>query len=236
MDSKVFFEGEFGKICGVLNDIGGDEIVIIVHGFSSNKETSAKVNQDLLTEIGLSSIRIDLDDFGESELNFRTGATVPNYVKQVLTTIDFVKFKEVSLLGSSFGGVISLVTAMQTPIKRIFLRAPLVDVKKHYDNKYGDQLSDFEKTGFISRAFGIKSDHTYETYSTAIKPVGVTCPIMAIIPDADEVLNVEDMKADVLAFPNAEIHIIPGADHSCCVGDDNSEGISVLKEFFSKSF
>lgn len=72
MEEKIFFNGDFGKICGILNQIeNSSEIVIICPGFSSHKNTSAKISAELLATIGISSLRIDLDNQGESDLEFK---------------------------------------------------------------------------------------------------------------------------------------------------------------------
>ena len=141
---KVFFDGELGKVCGVLETVDNkDEIVILVHWFSSTKETSAKVNAKILNEIWINALRIDLDNQWESELDFKTGITIPNYIKQVEASIKFVKelwYKEISLLGSSFGGIVVLSTAITHPeIKKIFLGAPVLDLQRHLKNKYGEK-------------------------------------------------------------------------------------------------
>jgi len=214
MEEKVFFKGELGKVCGVLHSIGNkDEIVIVVHGFSTNKEIGAKIHSERLNEIGINALRIDLDNQGESDLDFKTGAGVSNYVKQVEASIEFVKsrgFKEISLLGTSFGGLVVLATALNHPeIKRLFLRAPVFEDRRNLD-KTAKKYSMFEHAHKIKQ------------------------PIMIIQGDKDKEVNCKNAQKIVGLFPNAELKIIKGADHKLGVKGDYSEGAGIMREFFLK--
>ncbi|MCA9458990.1 MAG: alpha/beta hydrolase [Nanoarchaeota archaeon] len=127
-EKKVFFDGELGKVCGILSETKDkNEIVIIIHGFTTHKNTSAKIMAEDLCELGISSLRIDLDSFGESELDYYN-ASVSNYIKQVEASVKYVEkigFKNVSLIGSSFGGVVAIGYAMKyNNLNRMLLRYP----------------------------------------------------------------------------------------------------------------
>jgi len=248
MEEKVFFDGELGKVCGVLHSIGNkDEIVILVHGFSSTKETSAKPNAELLNTLGLNALRIDLDNQGESELDFKTGVCIPNYVKQVEASINFVKergFKEISLLGTSFGGLVVLSTALTHPeIKRLFLRAPVFDWQKHAKKKLGDDFSKYKKerrfphfdnNGEVEYYFSFDCYETAKDYSMFEHAHKIKQPIMIIQGDMDESVDPEEAKKIVNLFPNAELKMIKGAGHILGVDGDFSEGENILEDFFKQ--
>ena len=96
METKIFFEGEYGKICGILNESkNSKEIVIICHGFSSHKNTSAKVVAELLEKLNISSLRIDLDNRGESELDF-SQVNITKYIDQIIISTDDEKIIEIA--------------------------------------------------------------------------------------------------------------------------------------------
>lgn len=70
---KIFFKNsKKQKICGILDEPNSesDEIVIIIHGFSSTKDSGAKYVAEELSKRNINSIRIDLDNRGESEPRF----------------------------------------------------------------------------------------------------------------------------------------------------------------------
>ncbi|GEM_PF-1783935 len=247
MEEKVFFEGDFGKICGVLHSVEvKNEVVIVIHGFSSNKESSAKSNSEKLNEIGINSLRIDLDNQGESDLDFKTKVSIPHYVQQVEAAITFVQskgYKEISLLGTSFGGIVALATALNHPeIKRLFLRAPVLDYQKHLEKKLGEKIEEckrekriphFNKAG-EKTYFNFNCYETAKDYSMFEQAPRIKQPIMIIQGDKDLSVDYHVAEEVVGLFLNAELKIIKGAGHNLGVDNDFSEGISIMKNFFSE--
>lgn len=245
---KVFFDGELGKVCGVLHTVDNkDEIVIIVHWFSSTKKTSAKTNAKELNKIWINTLRIDLDNQWESELDFKTGISIPNYIKQVEASIKYVKelwYKEISLLGTSLGGITVLSTAITHPeIKRIFLRAPVLDLQRHLNRKYGKaKIEEFRKIGKMSYSnrnwnrFHYAFEH-YETakdFSMFDHAPNLKQEIMIIQWDNDSSVDYKVAIELVNKFPNAKLHIIKWAEHNLWVKGNFEEWKKILKDFFSK--
>lgn len=248
MEKKVFFDGEFGKVCGVLHKVDSiSEIAIIVHGFSSTKDTAAVPISKKLNQIGVNALRIDLDNQGESKLDFQTGACIPNYVKQVESAINYCKdlgYKKISLVGGSYGGLVVFATALVHPeIQRMVLRVPVVDYKEHALWLYGaDKLNQFKKKGYmpyydkhnekLEVTFDfIEKSYPYSMYENARN---VKIPTLIIQGDKDEQVDYRAAKKAVKFFPNAKLHIINGASHDLAVDGDFSEGLNILIDFFKK--
>jgi len=245
-ENKVFFDGELGKICGVLHRVDDvSEIVIVVHGFSSNKETGAVDISRELNKIGVNALRIDLDNHGESELDFETGACIPNYVKQVEAAIGYCKglgYKEISLVGGSYGGMVVFAVALVHPeIKRMVLRVPVVDYKEHVDWKYGEEkLKEFKRDGVVpyfnkhNKRFNVTFDFIEKSYPYSMyeRAGEVRIPTLIIQGDEDEQVECESARKAVKFFPNAKLHIVEGAGHDLGVDGDFSEGLRVLVDFF----
>jgi len=248
MEEKVFFDGEFGKICGILNIINKDnEIVIMAHGLRGHKNTSAKFLAKELETIGINSLRIDLDNVGESNLDLKTQISIPNYVKQIKSSIKFVKekgFKEISLTGSSFGGICVLTTALtEKYIKKILLRAPVLDWQKVLLNKLGqEKLDKCEKEKLIphTNGEGETIKYTFDCYTTAKdysmydRAKEIKQSIKIIQGDKDEEIDYKIAQEIVKLFPNAELKIIKGATHNLSVNGDFSLELKETREFFSK--
>jgi len=248
MEEKVFFEGEFGKICGILNTVNKDnEMVIILHGLSANKSGGASIYAKELENININSLRIDLDNQGESDLDFISQVGIPNYIKQVKSSIEFLKkqgFKEISLIGTSFGGLVALSTALtEKNIKRIFLRAPVLDEQKAIKSEFGEKrLEEYKEKGFIPyiNGKGQNLNHSFNRYTTAKdysmydRAKEINQPIKIIQGDKDKEVDYKVALEVIKLFPNAELNIIKGATHNLSVNGDFTIGLEKLKEFFSK--
>lgn len=244
MEEEVFFDGEFGKISGVLHYIErGRETVIVIPGFSANKKFGAKIHSETLNEIGINALRIDLDDWGESDLDFKKYASIPNYVKQVEASINFIRkrgLKEISLLGTSFGGIIALATALTHPeIKRIFLRAPVLDFQKHQEKKFGKDIERYRKLGTLPLTKDNKTIYynfnCYESaknYSMFERAKEIKQPIMIIQGDKDESIDYKVAEKVVNLFPSAKLKIIKGADHTLGINGNYEKGKQIMKDFF----
>jgi len=243
---KVFFKGELGNICGVLHKVdGAKEIVILIHGFSSTKGTSAIKNSQLLNEIGIDALRIDLDNQGESELDFVTGVSIPNYVKQISAAINYCKqleYKEISLLGTSFGGISAFATLLSHPeIKRVVLRCPVIDYQRHLLRRYGEEkMAEFKKVGTIQYVGSKTYDINYNAFETAKDysmfdhAKDIKMPVLIIQGTEDEAVDWHLAKEIVNIFPDARLHIIEGANHSLGVDGDFTESQEALVNFFKE--
>ena len=246
LQEKVFFDGSFGKICGVLHKVDDKkEIAIVVHGFRSNKETGAKNVSEELNKIGINALRIDLDNMGESELDFLTKVNIPNYIKQIEASMDYCKglgYENISLIGTSYGGLAVFAVALSHPeIKRLVLRAPVVDYKELSLKEYGkEKLAEFKEQGFVEYYSGagdlykvtfdyIKSCYPYSMYERA-KDVAI--PTLIIQGDKDEDVDPLAAKRAVKCFPNAKLHTVKGAGHNLGVNGNFSEAHKVLVDFF----
>ena len=155
MEEKVYFDGSFGKICGVLHKVNQDpEIVIVVHGFSSTKDRGALNVAQALDQSGINVLRIDLDNRGESELDFEKRASIPNYIKQIESSIKYCKennYSGINLLGTSYGGLAVFATALIHPeLKKLIMRAPVVDYKEQAIWNYGkEKTEEYRKQGYV---------------------------------------------------------------------------------------
>jgi pimeloyl-ACP methyl ester carboxylesterase len=228
---KIFHKG----VCGILEHKSFDEIVIMVHGYSSHKNTVALEKAAKILDI--SSLRIDMDNKGELGK-----LTVTDYVKKVDIAVEFVKkegYKKIDLMGTSSGGMICMASALKHDINKLFLRAPSSNYAKQCEyNKSEERMKEWKKKGFIIRK---KKDGTeYKCYYTFYedaknyvmedKVKNIKCPVMIIHGDKDEEIPLE--HSEKLSFPNVKLHVIKGASHNLGVDGDWDEGFRIMKEFF----
>jgi pimeloyl-ACP methyl ester carboxylesterase len=245
MEEKVFFNGKFEKISGVLHSTNNKkEIAIILHGFSSNKEKGALFYAEELNKIEVNALRIDLDNQGESDLDFETGACIPNYIKQTESSIAFCNklgYKNISLVGTSFGRLTAFATALTHPeIKRIVLRAPVIDYKENRIWLFGiNKLKEFKKKGYIpyeknNKIFKISFDLIEKSYPYSMyeHAKSVKIPTLIIQGNKDDNVNYISAKKVISYFPNARLHLIQGAGHNLGVNGDFTESLNALTNFF----
>lgn len=246
-----YLNGPLGKIAYVLNEPENhdDEIVIVIHGFSSFGTKELGGAPYVARELGYvskSSIRLDLDNRGNSELDFYN-ASIPNYIKQVDCVVEHCKslgYSKISIVGTSFGGITALGYFLDNPSKiyRMCLRAPVLDFYKLAQNRHKNfeelreqgyfEFHSYKDDKMIKVDFNcIESSKNYSMYERAKE---VTCPLMIIHGTSDDVVPIEPAKELINSFPNAELKIIDGANHDLGVSGVYSVGMNYIKEFFSK--
>jgi len=71
MKEKLFFKNSKGnKLCGILSSVNKDRIIILCHGFSSNKDTQTFPILEKIFNKNISTFRFDFYGHGESEGKF----------------------------------------------------------------------------------------------------------------------------------------------------------------------
>lgn len=249
MTEKVFFKNSKEQmICGVFKEPNPkkEEVVVIIHGFSSTKDKGSVFLAEELAKINLNSFRIDLDNRGESEPKIED-ASISNYLITVESTIDFVKkrgYNNVSLIGISFGGNVVLVAALRhQKIKRMALMSPAFDYPALIARRFSkDELDRYKKDGYYGQLSGngdqvrikfecIEDSKNYVMFG---KVKDIKCPVLIIQGTKDEEINYKDSQRIVGEFPNAKLVLIEGANHNLAVDGDYSKGKEVLRKWLEK--
>jgi len=157
MVKKLFFQNSKGdKLCGLLSNPTNDKnkpVIIMVHGFSSNKNTIKYTKlQDILNPKGISAFRFDLWGHGESEGTF-ADITISEAVDDILQAISFLKkqgYTRIGLIGSSFGGISGIMAASKTSdLLLLGLISPVSNYEeKEIMTKSSNELDDWKKMVF----------------------------------------------------------------------------------------
>jgi esterase/lipase len=241
MSEKIFHKG----VCGILEHETLDEIAVLVHGHSTHKDTASLLKAaEILKKLSISSFRIDLDNRGESDLDFEK-ATVSDYIKNVEIAIEYVKslgYKKIDLFGSSCGGIVCMNVALKHEINRMFLKAPVSDYPTQRELYYGmEKIKEWKEKGFMEKVTGsgdrIKMSYNFyedsKKYVMFDKVKDIKCPVMIVHGDSDDNVPLENSKRVVKEFPNAKLYVVKGANHQLGVDGDYSELWKVFEEFFS---
>ena len=183
MIKKVYFKNNDIELVGILSvPEKNDSIVILCHGYGSNKDTEKyKLIEKEFSDNGISTFRFDFHGCGESKgkFDFNIQTALLNNVKDLQAAIDFLekeyKIKKIGLIGSSLGGSTSLMLADDSRVKAIVsLAAPYFDLMKKvtkpvliYHGTHDEVVSrdHAEKIGKISSKAEIRiiegADHSF---------------------------------------------------------------------------
>ncbi|MGQ0666241.1 MAG: alpha/beta hydrolase, partial [Nitrospiraceae bacterium] len=145
MEDACFFDDSAGhRIAAILATPPSPtrKIAVLCHGFLSGKNsTTNKTLARMLTERGIATFRFDFFGQGESEGPFEQ-ITNTLAVGQTLSALDLVRQKgyhRIGLMGSSFGGLVAILTAAQrTDLACLALKCPVVDFAEELRLEFGE--------------------------------------------------------------------------------------------------
>lgn len=248
MQEKLYFKNSRGnRLCGILSDpTPGKEkpIIILCHGHSSSKETNTFIQlEKILNSNGISDFRFDFYGHGESEGKFED-ATISEAVDDVLNAIKFVKqkgYKKIGLVGSSFGGMASLLAASKTnDLYALVLKSPVSDYSGKIitqETKY--PIDVWKKQGFIyyTNSKGEKLRLNYSFFEDAKTVSGyeaakkIKIPALIVHGDKDEDVPVEQSRKTAKLIKNCRLEIIEGADHRYTNPEHFENMLKLVSEF-----
>src|SRR3989344_668443 len=143
MEEKTIFQNSKGEnLAGLLSDVGKDKIAVLCHGHSSGKHNKSFENLvPILNKKGISTLRFDFYGNGESDGKFEE-SDLSESIDDTLQAIKLVKekgFKKIILLGSSFGGLSSTITASKSKdLYALVLKSPVSDYGEVYLARHGE--------------------------------------------------------------------------------------------------
>lgn len=122
------------RLCGILSNPTNEKqkpIIILCNGFSTSKDGRSYLGlEKILNKYGISTFRFDFYGHGESDGKFEH-ITISEAVDDVQNAIQFLKesgYKRIGLVGSSFGGMASIIAAAQAKDLYILaLKSPVSD-------------------------------------------------------------------------------------------------------------
>lgn len=248
METKLYFQNSKGnKLVGLLSNSTGDTtrpIIILVHGFSSNKNTKNFVKlAGVLDKQNISTFRFDIYGHGESEGLFEN-ITVSEAVDDILNAIQFLKkqgYSKIGLLGSSFGGISSIMAASKS--KDLFLLALKSPVSNYEEKelitKTPQELDAWKKDGYRYYVTGegkkLKLNYTFcldFKYNDGYKAAPlIQIPTLIVHGDVDEIVPVSQSIKTSKLIPNCKLILIKGANHRYEVNTHEVEMINAFSEF-----
>ena len=228
MEEKIIFKNSKGEnLVGLFSIINKDKIAILCHGHSSGKSNkSFQTIVPILNSNNVSTFRFDFYGNGESDGKFEE-SDLSESIDDTLQAIKLVKdkgFNKIILLGSSFGGLSSIITATKSKnLYALILKSPVSDYGEVHLIRYGEGgIKEWKKTGQTLRdpldhkrklKLNYSFAEDYEKYDTYDLAKQIKIPTLIVHGDADEIVPIDQSKKLVKIIPNARLVLVEGARH-----------------------
>ncbi|KAG7627663.1 putative feruloyl esterase [Arabidopsis thaliana] len=231
------------KLVGLLHETGSTDIVVLCHGFRSNKSNQIMSNvAAAIQKEGISAFRFDFSGNGESEGSFYYG----NYNHEADDLHSVVQYfsnknRVVPLiLGHSKGGdVVLLYASKYHDVRNVINLSGRYDLKKGIRERLGeDFLERIKQQGFIDVGDGksgyrVTEKSLMDRLSTDIHEaclkIDKECRVLTVHGSEDEVIPVEDAKEFAKIIPNHKLEIVEAANHGYT--EHQSQLVSTVMEF-----
>lgn len=223
-------------------------VVVLCHGFLSSKNsTTNKTLTRMLNERGVATCRFDFFGHGESE-GLLEDITISLAVGQAKAAVALVRsrgFKRIGLVGSSFGGLVSILTAAQQPgIDCLALKCPVVDFAEELCLEFGaEEMARWQTTDTIPNLMGGagRIRLKYKMYEDSLQQIAydpaehITTPTLIVQGECDELVPLRQSRRlfDVLRGPK-RFDLLPGADHQFTRGEDFRTMTTAITEWMTK--
>ena len=209
-------------------------VAVLCHGFLSTKtSTTNKTLTRLLNDRGIATFSFDFFGQGESEGPFELLTTTLATV-QAMSAVDFVSAKgffRIGLVGSSFGGLVSILTASERQdLACLALKCPVVDFAEELRLEFGqEEMARWQSTDTITNIMGgpARIRLRYNFYEDCLRQIAygpaerITAPTLIVQGDRDEFVPLHQSQRlfDALRVPK-RLDLLPGADHQFTRGED----------------
>lgn len=220
-------------------------LALLCHGFLSGKNsTTNKTLTRLLNEQGLATFRFDFFSQGESEGPFEA-ITTTLAIQQTKAALDLVtarSYDKIGLVGSSFGGLIAiLTTAQRRDIACLALKCPVVDFAEELLLTFGpEELARWQDTGTIPNIMGgiERIKLRYGFYEDCLNHIAygpaetITVPTLIVQGEQDECVPLHQSHRlhNALRGPK-RLDLLPGADHQFTRGEDFRQMTTSISEW-----
>jgi len=248
MEERIYFKNSKGlSLCGILSNPTSSKekpVIILCHGFSTSKNGRTYVRlQKVLNKYQISTFRFDFFGHGESEGQFED-ITISEAVDDILNAIEFLKsqgYVKIGLVGSSFGGIASLIAASKTnDLFILILKSPVSNYKeKEYATNSKEKLEEWKnkKCKYYVSGDGkkLRLNYTFfedfknnDGYEAARK---IKIPVLITHGDKDKLVPIEQSKKTANLIKNCRLEIIKNADHRYSKPGDFEKMLDLISRF-----
>src|SRR3989338_8115343 len=217
MKEKIEIKDSLGhKVSGILSMPKNSSIIVVMsHGFTSNRNT--KLYKELQKEFnsrGIGTVRYEYYGHGAAYGHRMRGVssdiTVTKAAESLHALVKHLRrkgYRRIGLIGSSFGGLVSLVIASDDKrIKFLALKSPVTDPVKFWNERVrGPEnkliVDEWKKNGTFhynrqGEDYTLKWDflNYLKNYDANKLAKGVSCPIFLIHGNKDKIIPIKKNK------------------------------------------
>jgi len=229
-------------------DTGTDRIAVLCHGFLSSKTSSTnKTLTRMLLERGIATLSVDFFGHGESQGPFEL-ITNTLAIRQAQAALDLVRqkgYKNIGLMGSSFGGLVAtLVAAQRTDLACLALKCPVVDFAEELRLEFGeDGMAEWKATDTVPDILGgpNRVPLRYAFYEDCLRRIAyapaesITAPTLIVQGDQDEHVPLHQSRRLYEALQvEKHLELISGADHQFTKGEDFKRMTHLIADWLTK--
>jgi len=229
-------------------DDGTERIAVLCHGFLSSKTSSTNNTLTrMLIERGIATFRFDFFGQGDSPGPFKE-ITTTLAIEQTLAALDHVAhkgYRRIGLMGSSFGGLVSILTAAQrTDLACLALKCPVVDFAEELQLEFGEEeLARWQASDTIPNIMG-GTDRIalrYAFYEDCLRRIAyepakaITAPTVIVQGEQDEHVPLHQSRRlyDALQVKK-HLELLPGADHQFTKREDFARMTNVIADWLTE--
>ena len=204
-----------------------DRVVILCHGFLSSKESRTNLRLTrLLVAQEISTFRFDWFGMGESEGEFGhlTVSKCCDQLERAITLLHERGYHTLGLIGSSFGGLISILVGQDHPeLQAIGLKCPVPDFPEMLEQEFGlDGIGEWKRTNYFPNVTGgtapffldfafYESCRACNAYEAAYN---INAPVLIVHGKQDELVPLHQIHRLESILPgNKKLVLLPEADH-----------------------
>ena len=248
MEEQLVFNDPHGHRVSAILTVPGrstDRIAVLCHGFLSGKHsTTNKTLTRMLTERGIATFRFDYFGHGDSDGPFEEITTTLAMI-QTEAALDLVTargYGRIGLVGSSFGGLVAILTAAKRgDIACLALKCPVVDFAEELRLILGpDELPPWQSTDTIPNIMGgpDRVRLRYSFYEDCLRQIAygpaerITVPTLIVQGERDECVPPHQSQRlhDALRGPK-RLLLLPDADHQFTRGEDFHRMTTAIKDW-----
>lgn len=246
---KIYFKNSKGNnMCGIISNpcTENNKLVILCHGFTSSKEGSTnKSLESMFNRNNIATLRFDFYGHGESDGDF-SDITVSEAVDDILNAIKYVKsigYSNLALVGSSFGGISSILAAAKTTeLSALALKSPVSNYYEAISLRMSEvEIKEWEKKGIIENKIGkggllkytFYSD--FENFNAYESAKRIKVPTLIVHGSSDDIVPATQSERLVKEIPDCRLEIIERADHRYSKKEDFDKVIYLITEFIMKN-
>lgn len=216
---------------GILNRVPGSKILILAHGFTSDKDAHGRFPRlaEIANRRGWSTLAFDFSGCGESD---DAPLTVEREIEDLRTIVNFTRtknYQQLALLGNSLGARICLSCADLQPDTMILIGAALNAVHYRWEEYFSiSQLEELRSTGMMhypvdrrGRTECLITQQTLDDFATFDQKnilAALHCPILLIYGDSgweEQTLLATGREALPQLPQGSRLEVIAGEEHGC---------------------